>query len=69
MKKKIISFVLAALLICCIPACAYAESAVNDARNGVVKIFEFVYVNGEIFEAYTGSGFFVGKKTIPQAIS
>lgn len=65
MKKKIISFVLAALLICCIPACAYAESAVNDARNGVVKIFEFVYVNGENVGWFSGSGFFVGKKNDP----
>ena len=65
MKKRIISFVLAALLICCIPVCAFADYAVNNARSGVAIVYTIAYVNGEKLPQGAGSGFFVGGKNEP----
>lgn len=62
MKKRIISILLALILICGISCYAYAESAANEARNGAVRIVQWLSTESGDTAYSLGSGFFIGKK-------
>lgn len=62
MKKKSLSFLLVLALLMSFSLLAFADSPVNEARNGVVRIVEYFTVDGKVSDAYSGSAFFVGKE-------
>ena len=62
MKKRMISLLLIVVLLLSLPLCAFADSPANEARNGVVRIVEWITEDGDYADAYIGSAFFVGKR-------
>ena len=62
MKKKAMALLFAAALLLSCSVLAAADSPANEARNGVVRIAEVFYSDGEISDIWIGTGFFVGQE-------
>ena len=62
MKKRICSFLCAALFLLSLSVCVFADSPSNAARNSVVRIAEVFYANDETVDAVVGTAFFIGKE-------
>lgn len=60
MKKRILSLTLALLLLLSMSVCAFADETVSSAKNGVAVLATFFKGDSRIFQATTGSCFFIG---------